>query len=58
MTGHAYLYISNQPLGTNPYQGSKLRMIWLPMRLTFFSLMTKNSGLVARVVTRFLYDLD
>ena len=35
-----------------------LQLTQLPMRLTlFFSLATKNSGLVATLVNRFLYDL-
>ena len=35
-----------------------LQLTQLPMRLTlFFSLATKNSGLVATLANRFLYDL-
>ena len=36
-----------------------LQLTQLPMRLTlFFSLATKNSGLVATLADRFLYDLN
>ena len=36
-----------------------LQLTHLPMRLTlFFSLATKNSGLVATLADRFLYDLN
>ena len=39
-------------------QGSKLLLIRSPMRVTFSPWRIKNSGLVATLATRFLYDLD
>ena len=40
------------------YTGLKIATDMVANATNIFSLATKNSGLVAKVVTRFLYDLD
>ena len=51
-------YIFEKTVWFPVIQGSKLRLIRLPMQLNIFSLVTKNSGLVATLAIRFFYELD